>query len=672
MRALKWLLIGVVGLFVLVAAGIGIFIATLDIDAHKDRIAQEVEKVTGRKLAFGGKLGLSLFPRIELSVADVRFANMAAGSRPDMATVKRAELAVDTKALLRGEIKVERVVLAGADLLLETDKTGKGNWEFGDRPDGAEKDKAKDKAAGGDAPDLRIDKIEIRDIAIAYRDGVSGQTTQVRIDRLEVEAPDPAASMRVALEAVYDKVRYALEGSVGPLAVLMAGEAPYPIDLKVKAGDVRLAVEGKIAKPLEGKGLDLKTTVVADDLRAFGLLAGTDIPSLGALKLAMRLADAEGGYRLSDIAATIGSNDVGGEILVKPGKRLYVNAKLKSKSIDADKLIADLDKASGAKAQAPPPAPTPKDGRVIPDTPVPLESLPGDLDVFLTYGIDALKAGGIAWKAVALDLTLANAKLTVRRADVGYGGGKVGLKGEADGRAKPAPSLALRLDVEKLDLGALLKELRVTDLLEGTLESQADLKASGKTVRQLAASLDGRFGAVIGEGKIATKYLDFVAADLIGSLIGAAVAKEDATKLNCIVVRQSFDKGAGKLDGLLLDTQKISIVGSGTENLGTEALDLRFVPQPKDAALVSLAVPIEIKGTMASPSIGTDKASVAKAAAGVALTTVFGPLALLMPLAKTGVEDKDKTPCAKAILESGVGQRRAPAPAAAPARRQTR
>jgi len=670
MRALKWLLIGVVGLFVLVAGGIGIFVATLDIDVHKDRIAQEVEKATGRKLAFGGKLKLSLFPRIELSVVEVRFANMAGGSRADMATVRRAELAVDTKALFKGELKVERVVLDGADILLETDKAGKGNWEFGAKPESAEKDKA----ASGDAPALRIDKVEIRDAAVAYRDGKTGQATQVKIARLELNAPDPAAPMRIALEAVYDKVKYALDGSVGPLAALVAGEAPYPVDLKIKAGDVRVALDGKIAKPLEGTGLDLRATVVADDVRAFGPLAGVDIPPLGALKLALKLADAEGGYKFSDIAATLGPQDLGGEVLVKPGKRLYVNAKLRSKSIDADRLLADLEAKPGAKPPAPPSVAKPKDGRIIPDTPVPLEALPDDLDIFLTYGIDALKAGGIAWKAFALDVTLANAKLTLRKADVGYLGGKIGLKGEVDGRAKPLPTLALRADVEKLDLGALLKELQITDLLEGALESQADLKASGKTVRQIAASLDGRFGAVIGEGKIVTKYLDFVAADLIGSLIGAAVGKEDSTKLNCIVVRQSFDKGAGKLDGLLLDTQKISIVGTGTQDLRTETLDLRFVPQPKDAALISLAVPIEIKGTMASPSIGTDKASVAKAAAGVALTTVFGPLALLMPLAKTGVEDKDRTPCARAIQESGVGQRRAaaPAPAAAPARRQTR
>lgn len=661
MRILKYLGLGFVGLVLVIGVAAGIFIATLDIDQHKDRIAAEVEKATGRKLVFGGPLKLQIFPRIELSVAELRFANMATGSRPDMATVKRAELAVDLKALIDGHLKIERLVLDGADVLLETDKAGLANWDIAPKGDPADKDKA----GSGGMPDLQVGKLEVRNVVLAYRDGKSGQVTRVAISKLELAAPDPAGPIALALEAVVDKVKYALDGTVGPLGVLLGAKEPWPVALKAKAADVRLAVEGKIAKPLEGAGFDLKVTAIADDTKAFGVFAATDIPSLGPFQLAARVADADGGYRISDIALAVGPNDVAGEVLIKTAPRIYLNAKLKTKSLDLDRLgDAVAKKPAGQTVPAPAPAPKPADGRVIPDTPVALDAIPTDLDVFLTYGIDALKAGGIAWKGVALDLTLAGGKTTIRKAEIGYRDGKVSLRGEVDGRARPAPTLLVRGGSEKLDIGALLKELQVTDLMEGRLESEIELKASGKTVRQIAASLDGRIGGVVGDGKIASKYLDFIAADLIGSLVGAAFGKEDSTKLNCVVLRTTFDKGAGKLDGLLLDTQKIAVVGTGTAHLGTEALDLRFVPQPKDAALISLAVPIEIKGTMAAPSIGTDKASVAKAVGGVALTTVFGPLALLMPLAKTGVEDK--TPCVKAIQETGVGQKRPAAPAAQP------
>jgi len=656
MRILKWLALGLVVLVLLIGAGAGIFVATLDIDRHKERIATEVEKATGRKLAFGGPLKLQLFPRIELSVAEMRFANMASGSRPDMLLVKRAELAVDLKALLKGALEIERLVLDGADLLLEKDRAGRANWDIGPKAEGAGQDKASPDALA----DLKIDKVEIRSFALAYRDDKDGQVRRLALARLDLAAPDPAGPVALSLDATLDKVRYALEGSVGPLASLFAGKDPWPVALKAKAGDVRLAIEGRIAKPLEGKGLDLKVTALADDTKAFGALAGTEIPSLGVFQMAGRLSDGDGGYKMSDLALTVGPNDLGGEVHVRTAPRLYVNARLKSKSIDADALV---DKTAKQPAAAPADPAKPSDGRVIPGTPVPLDAIPTDVDLFLAYGIEALKAGGIAWKNVALDATLAGGKLTLRKADLGYREGKIALRGEVDGHAKPAPGLLIRGDSERLDLGGLLKELRITDLMEGLLESEIELKANGKTVRDLAASLDGRVGGVIGDGKIASKYVDLIAADSIGSLIGAALSKEDATKLNCVVLRSSFEKGAGKLDGLLLDTPKIAVVGTGTTDLRTEALNLRFVPQAKDPALISLAVPIEIKGTMAAPSIGTDKASVAKAVGGVALSTVFGPLALLMPLAKAGVEDK--TPCAKAIQESGVGQRRQAAPAPA-------
>src|SRR5215213_5482779 len=91
-RRLLWLLgVPAALLLALVAAAVGVAVASFDPEAVKPRIAAAVEARTGRKLALAGPVGLkfSLVPTVTLE--DVSLANMPSGSRPEMARVRRAE-----------------------------------------------------------------------------------------------------------------------------------------------------------------------------------------------------------------------------------------------------------------------------------------------------------------------------------------------------------------------------------------------------------------------------------------------------------------------------------------------------------------------------------------------------------------------------------------------------
>src|SRR5262245_6629284 len=128
---LKHLLIGLAGLVVIVVVGAAIAIYSIDFNQYRSTIADQVKQATGRDLKIAGdlKVGISLTPT--LAVDDVSFANAAWGSRPSMATVKRFEAEMELLPMISGDIRVKRVVLKGADILLETDAKGQGNWEFG-------------------------------------------------------------------------------------------------------------------------------------------------------------------------------------------------------------------------------------------------------------------------------------------------------------------------------------------------------------------------------------------------------------------------------------------------------------------------------------------------------------------------------------------------------------
>src|SRR5271154_387882 len=128
---LRTIVIGVVVLFVaLIATGVAILMA-IDFNQYKGQIADAGKAATGRELTIAGnfKLGLSLTPSV--SVDDVSFANAPGGSRPNMLTLKHLAVQMELLPLLSRQIKVDSLVLNSADILLETDAKGQGNWVFG-------------------------------------------------------------------------------------------------------------------------------------------------------------------------------------------------------------------------------------------------------------------------------------------------------------------------------------------------------------------------------------------------------------------------------------------------------------------------------------------------------------------------------------------------------------
>src|SRR5262245_21909414 len=196
---LKHVLIGLGAVVVVVIGGAIVAIETIDFNQYRTLIADQVKQRTGRDLKIAGdlKVGISLTPTV--AVDGVSFANAAWGSRPEMITVKSFEAEMELLPLLSGDIRVKRVVLNGADILLETDAKGAGNWAFG-QTGGAAAEPATAPEGGGKLP--TINKIALEDVTITYKDGVSKKTQTVALRKFSAESADAASP--IALEIVAD------------------------------------------------------------------------------------------------------------------------------------------------------------------------------------------------------------------------------------------------------------------------------------------------------------------------------------------------------------------------------------------------------------------------------------------------------------------------------------
>ena len=635
---LKTILMTLLGLVAALAIAAVVFVLTMDFDQYRSVIAEKVREATGRELEIRGSLDLKLSLTPAITVDDVRFANAPWGSRPDMVRIKSLRVEVELLPLLTGDIEIKRFVLIGPDILLETDAKGRGNWIL----PGLGKAPAKAKEEGEfTLPTVRVVRIE--DARLSYRDGATGKTTKITLTSLTARAEGANAPLEVEIIGAVDKTGFEITAILGPLKAL-GGDGPWPVELNARVLGAVIKAKGKVISPLKKPEFDIALSVEGKDLGGLAALAGAPLPP-GPYRLKARLKGGAQSFALEGIDAGIGSSDLGGKAsFVLSGPRPAISADLSSSLID----LADFTPPPGAAKKAKKAEKPKADGagkgegngagkKLFSADPLPLAAL-GAVDADIKIRVKRILAKKIALSDVAVDLTLKNGKLTVRPLKAVLAKGVITGNFELDARGKTA-KVTMMLSVKKLDIAALLKEMDLEALASGQIDFYTRLRGTGNSVQTIMAGAGGRLNIVSGGARVNSKYVDLLGADLL-----QMATSTGNTRVNCLVARFDIANGLAKDRGILFDTERMSVRGEGTINLGTEALDLKFTPKPKDASLINLAVPWRVRGTLLDPSVGPDEASVVKEAAGL---LIFGPLSLLGSMATTGTGDQN--PCIAAL-----------------------
>ncbi len=312
MRRLKWVLTGIVVLVVaVVVAGVAI-LKSLDLNQYRDRIAQEIEGATGRKVVIGGPIELEVSFSPALALSDVSLANAPWSSEPRMLAVKRFEVRVALLPLLSKQVRVERIVLSGADIRLETDANGSGNWIFqpaGEEPPAEPTTAPAAEEGEGEAVLPAFDDVTVEDSTLTFRDGRTGQVTTAVVETLRASAPSDRAPVTIDFSGRYNDNPIEAKGTLGAMASLMAGE-PVRIDFEARAGGATLRVLGDLGKPGAEKGTDVVASAEGSQIGELANLAGAPIPALGPYKVSLRLQETKGVFSANAIQMVVGSEEL--------------------------------------------------------------------------------------------------------------------------------------------------------------------------------------------------------------------------------------------------------------------------------------------------------------------------------------------------------------------------
>jgi hypothetical protein len=361
-------------------------------------------------------------------------------------------------------------------------------------------------------------------------------------------------------------------------------------------------------------------------------------------------------FTAENLEITFGASDLDASLEVDLRGKPQVTARVSSNHLELGDLAPRPPDRDGT-GQAPQPANhSANAGLVFSEDPIDFSWLRrADGDVDLTIGSLQLALNRL--HDVELKAHLVDGRLDINRIAMvgsreGRGSGSLVLEPVGDG---------YRVELD-LDVNAMRFDAPDDDASDAAdqppLDFEVRLQAQGASPHEFASSSNGSIQIIAGSGAMTSRVVDMITADILLTLLKTfnPFSKDDAaTELECAVVFLSFDHGVATLQPMALQSNKMTMLGHGRIDLGSEKLNLEWITKPRKGIGISASMItnpyIKLGGTLAHPAIEL-KGAQAVASTGAAVAT------LGLSMVAKGMLDRvtaEKKVCKQALEDIGRG-----------------
>lgn len=570
-----------------IAAVVGVvWAATRDLSRYQARLTEQVRKVTGRELAARVPLTVRLGSEPAMVAEGVTLSNAPWGSRPDLARVRRMTLFLDPFSLLLGEVKIGRILLEGADILVERNEVGDANLEMLPPPDGSGPHPGENRSLR-----LRtaaafpwINTVEVRDSVLTVSEGRGRLPVVIDVPNATFKSPAPNQTLQVdGRFGIAQGEPMELTGTAGSFNGWMAG-LPGNIDLQGGFGGGRISLKGSV----NAKGTSLQINSEGPDVSVFGPYIRLPVPAGGPYAINSKASTQRNGFKVEVQTLKVGSSEAAGEALFRVDRKgtptIAVNAdvtRLDVSELKAPPAIA----ASAAPSQVPMQQP-----RLIPALPFVANWL-GRSALSVTVRLGEVVGLGAKMQNASVTLASGETRFTFRAAaTIGGGSAGVDLVYDATGRIGQT---TLTGTANRVSLGELSTLLGLDlGLRDGVADVDLRLRGGGRTTRDALNSASGSIDVAMGKGLWPHDQLANWPPET-QRLLGGTDA---GVPFNCIAGRFEVSGGVANLRRLVVDTPRGVLVGGGYFHLRTEGWEFILAPEARDNQNAALATPVRIKG----------------------------------------------------------------------------
>jgi AsmA family protein len=600
------------GLVGLIGVGAVIAVNSLDAGTYAELITSAVEDATGRELKIGGDIDVEIGLTPRIVIEKVSFSNPSWSKEPVMAAADRLEVEIRLIPLLFGDVKIKRIVLAGAHVNLEQAADGRANWSF---EDAATPAAASPTAEEGGLPEIH--QIRIENSTLVYVNQATKERHQADIERLKLASDGLAETLEFDLAAVIDGHPLQASGEIDSLQAVMDG-GDLAVDIVVQSGESRLALEGEIEAPYLESDMDIRVEGSGPALADLGRPFGIALSERGPFKISGAVTGGSKQYRIDDLDASIAKSDLKGTAsLDMRGARPSFTGVLKSERLDLADIV--VEEAESVPAE-------PDDGRIFSDEKLPFDALK-TVDGDLTFDAKSFVSNSVELSDVTGRLVLAKGVATLSPFRAGISGGQLNLSSVIDASGR-TPAVTLKTTADGVSGDDLLGLLGLDGVLGGgRADLTLDVRGQGHSLHDLMGGLGGTGHLHMAGGYINNEFARFLLADMTQMI---ATAGQGGAGVSCLTTIFDAKKGIATSRNTVIDAPGAAIVGTGRINLNKETISMRFEPVAKQLGLSQFAIPVDVVGPLASPNVSTDAvdsaARVVGTTAGLATDNVLGIL----------------------------------------------
>ncbi|MEM7378563.1 MAG: AsmA family protein [Pseudomonadota bacterium] len=627
MKAIKWLLIGTVGLLLLVFTAVAVVLAVTDLNRYKPEIEAVVSDALGRQLTIEGELNHSLYPWLGVSFGRMQLANAEGFGDAPFAEIASAEASIEILPLLRKQITIGNINLSGVRVDAQIAADGTSNLPALGTSDAAAEPESVEPSSPSGLPTIVIDGVSLVDAEIRYRDATAdldahatavnlaignvrdGQTSPITGGlKLSLQPADVEAELAIsaqltptfsALQFVLDELALELtaEGAAVPggqraltltgnaTADLKAGtaalngfdissgEASAQLDVGVTGLNDTPAVTGNLSVP----SLDLGALLDGLELSA-GPMQRED--ALSAFALDARLSYRGNTAALDALTITLDDTTLTGAATLSELDAALpaIDFELAVDQINVDHYSPPLADSEAGETAAAGGTETAVAGD---DTPIPLPiDLMRALKLNGTAKVAALTAANLTLQDITVELTATDGEIAVNSLSGAlYDGGidaRMGVDVTGD-----TPQYSAKAALSGVQAQPLLSDFAEFDKLLGSGLINLDVATTGNTVGELSAALGGTASFSFVDGAIDGINIAAQLRNVLATFGRAEESDSDAPlRTDFAKFSASADIVQGVIDNVDLDLRSplLRLAGQGTVSLPGETVDYLLKP----------------------------------------------------------------------------------------------
>ncbi len=661
MKAIKYGVIGVLGLVLLLIAAAGIFLAMFDPNDYKDDLQKWAREATGRELQLQGDIHLSLLPNIALQFGPATLGNADGFGAQPMLSIEKARLGVKLRPLLSRRIEVTTAELTQPVLRLQVNKAGRDNWS-----DIGAQQSAPSSITGTSSTSMTVAVSGLRLVqgTLNYSDARDG--TQLSVSELtmgtgtlQLAAPvDVSGSFMLksgdALQAAAsisgratidpDHDLYLMESPV--LDVTLSGKGLPKSGIKAELHFRELRADLK-AQTLQAPAMEVKTlgTMLTGDivgqaikdaprftgrismpqtsLRALMPKLDLEVPATSDPNTLQRLSfngDLEAtskSLHLTKLKLMLDDATISGSAGISDFETLAMHFDLVIDRFNLDRYLVSA--APGTDTAS-------KNAAAAPTAPVelPAELIRG-LNLRGTVAVGSATVADINLSQIRLGINARGGKLRVFPSEAQLYGGQYRGDISIDASAN-TPTVGFNETVTGVDFAPLMADWFETKKISGRGNFTVKANARGKNSDALLRTLSGALTVKVDNGAFEGNDLWYEIRRADAVLRRRSAPEKpvpERTVFSALSASGALTNGVLQTSDIHAQTRALKIAGGGMVDLVRSQLDLKLdaavqkIPDDPNAAdnadVVGFTVPLRVTGALSAPSVRPDLSPLAKA-----------------------------------------------------------